>query len=96
MSVFDLDRPTWMADANCRGVDVGLFFLDQGSTNDAEKARSICRSCDVQAECLAYALSIGEAHGIWGGLTPRQRVRLRRARRRDLGLNMTGPIARAQ
>ena len=30
-------------------------------------AKSICRNCSVQQQCLDYALRIREPHGIWGG-----------------------------
>ena len=36
--------------------------------------------CAGQAECLEYALSHGEKFGIWGGLSERERRRVRRQR----------------
>jgi WhiB family redox-sensing transcriptional regulator len=35
-------------------------------------------ACDVRAECLEYALLHDERFGIWGGLSERERRRLRR------------------
>lgn len=72
-----IQRPEWMADAECHGMDPELFFPAGGETTDNVKA--ICRRCDVQAECLAYAINLGEKHGIWGGVSERGRRRLRRA-----------------
>jgi hypothetical protein len=58
-------RPDWHADANCRGLDPELFFPSVGQTS--EEAKRVCRACDVQVECLTFALNNGEKHGIWGG-----------------------------
>lgn len=37
------------------------------------RAKEICASCPVQVDCRSYALTIGEQHGIWGGLTEVER-----------------------
>lgn len=72
-----VDRPEWMADAACRDVHPTVFYP---TSNDLVViAKDHCRRCDVQAECLAYAIATGETHGIWGGLDESQR---RQARRR--------------
>lgn len=42
------------------------------------EARAICDGCPVQAECITHALLTLEDNGIWGGLVPDQRKRLRR------------------
>lgn len=69
-------QPEWMADANCRGLDPNLFFPERGESNADVKA--VCRACDVQAECLAYAVNNGETKGTWGGLSEKERRRVRR------------------
>ncbi|MDQ6659189.1 MAG: WhiB family transcriptional regulator, partial [Actinomycetota bacterium] len=38
----------------------------------------ICTGCEVRSECLSYALSNDERFGIWGGLSERERRRLKR------------------
>jgi WhiB family redox-sensing transcriptional regulator len=43
-----------------------------------------CQECPVKAPCLEYALSRGEVHGVWGGTSERERVRLLRRRRVQL------------
>ena len=43
----------------------------------------MCRSCEVRVECLEYALSHAEKFGIWGGLSERERRRVRRQRALD-------------
>ena len=66
----------WQADALCAQTDPEAFFPEKGgSTRDAKK---VCSSCTVRAECLEYALSNDERFGIWGGLSERERRRLRK------------------
>ncbi len=81
MSPF-VTRPDWHVDANCRGADPGQFFLDTQRTPAAvevtTRALSICRACDVQVECLTDALNRGETHGVWGGLSAKERRLFRR------------------
>ena len=65
----------WRYQAACRGTDLQVFFPGRGET--AEPARQICAGCPVRQPCLDYALSHGITHGIWGGLTERDRRPLR-------------------
>jgi WhiB family redox-sensing transcriptional regulator len=70
---------TWQSRAACRGPESALFFPptypERKEERDAREARAkaICAECRVRAECLEYALSIREPHGIWGGLTEAER-----------------------
>lgn len=67
---------SWQADALCAQTDPESFFPEKGgSTRDAKK---ICTSCEVRSECLEYALANDERFGIWGGLSERERRKLRR------------------
>jgi WhiB family redox-sensing transcriptional regulator len=77
--VEDDDNPlAWQTDALCAQTDPEAFFPEKGgSTRDAKK---ICTTCEVKAQCLDYALHNDERFGIWGGLSERERRRLRRAR----------------
>jgi WhiB family transcriptional regulator, redox-sensing transcriptional regulator len=72
----------WQTDALCAQTDPEAFFPEKGgSTRDAKK---ICTTCDVRGECLEYALQNDERFGIWGGLSERERRKLkRRASGRD-------------
>lgn len=84
----------WTADAACRGVDPEVFFpVAAGGTALAEEvaaAKAICARCPVSAECLEWAVEVGEAYGVWGGTTPHERRYLRRGQpMRDEGL---GPV----
>jgi len=77
------DTDDWRQAAACRDTDPDLFF-PVGTTGPAidqiEAAKAVCRACVVQNECLEYALVNGEKFGIWGGLSERERRRLRRQR----------------
>ena len=67
---------SWQTDALCAQTDPEAFFPEKGgSTRDAKK---ICTSCEVRTECLEYALKNDERFGIWGGLSERERRKLRR------------------
>ncbi len=70
------DAQSWQEQALCAETDPEAFFPEKGgSTREAKK---ICTGCEVKAECLEYALSNDERFGIWGGLSERERRRLRR------------------
>lgn len=74
------DQPPWMLDGNCIGTDPDMFFPTRGeSTNDAKQC---CVGCRVRTECLDYAMVNKLGFGVWGGLSERERKRLRRQRRK--------------
>ena len=72
------ERAGWWDYANCLGVDPDLFFPERGAST--REAKDVCRGCVVREDCLEYALSHGEKFGIWGGMSERERRRLRRQR----------------
>ena len=72
------DESSWWDYAICLGVDADLFFPDRGACT--KEAKEVCRGCVVREDCLEYALSHGEKFGIWGGMSERERRRLRRQR----------------
>jgi WhiB family redox-sensing transcriptional regulator len=66
----------WQTDALCAQTDPEAFFPEKGgSTRDAKK---VCGACNVRSQCLEYALANDERFGIWGGLSERERRRLRK------------------
>jgi WhiB family redox-sensing transcriptional regulator len=72
----DPDDQGWQERALCAETDPEAFFPEKGgSTREAKK---ICTGCEVRSECLDYALANDERFGIWGGLSERERRRLRR------------------
>ncbi len=74
---FDVDGPlAWQQFALCAQTDPEAFFPEKGGST--REAKAICASCEVRAECLEYALAHDERFGIWGGLSERERRRLKR------------------
>ncbi len=81
----DPRETAWIENAACRGEDPELFFPVGTSTpalDQTERARRVCRSCPVRAECLGWALDTCQDAGIWGGLDEEERRVIRRQRRR--------------
>jgi WhiB family redox-sensing transcriptional regulator len=70
------EEASWQERALCAQTDPEAFFPEKGgSTREAKK---ICTGCEVRSECLEYALAKDERFGIWGGLSERERRRLKR------------------
>ena len=79
-----IDEPEeagWQLEANCLGVDPDLFFPERGAST--KEAKAVCKGCVVREDCLEFALQNGEKFGIWGGLSERERRRIRRQRALD-------------
>lgn len=67
----------WRTNANCGDADPEIFFAEGNKAPGKEMtrlARAICQECVVRVDCLDEAVSKKEAYGIWGGLTPAERV----------------------
>ena len=73
----DAQEADWQERALCAQTDPEAFFPEKGGST--REAKRICSGCEVRAECLEYALAHDERFGIWGGLSERERRRLRRA-----------------
>ncbi len=71
------DLPEWMQEGACifEGDPDWWFPENRGpvATQETRQAISICRTCPVQLQCLAYANEHHE-QGIWGGSTDQQRA----------------------
>lgn len=87
------DQMIWLEQAACRGKTELFYGEEVGRSAPARRrqreaiAKSICATCPVIDQCLAAAFEHDDEHGIWGGLTPKERdvVRFgveRRRRRR--------------
>lgn len=66
----------WQVNALCAQTDPEAFFPEKGGST--REAKRICESCEVRQECLEYALENDERFGIWGGLSERERRKLRK------------------
>jgi WhiB family redox-sensing transcriptional regulator len=69
----------WQDDALCAQTAPDMFFPGKGDGATARVTKRTCTRCDVQAQCLAYALAQSEdPDGIWGGTSPKERRAMRR------------------
>jgi len=66
----------WMGRALCAEVGGDFWFPEKGGST--REAKQVCRTCEVRAQCLDYALEHGILCGIWGGTSELERRRLRR------------------
>lgn len=69
----------WQDDALCAQTDPEAFLPKKGGSTKA--AKKVCALCLVRSECLEYALKNSESFGVWGGLSERERRKLRKERR---------------
>lgn len=74
--MFEEIEDQWQERALCAQTDPEAFFPEKGGST--REAKRICLGCDVKGECLEYALAKDERFGIWGGLSERERRRLKR------------------
>ncbi|WP_437049152.1 WhiB family transcriptional regulator [Streptomyces sp. enrichment culture] len=74
MSPSDFD---WQEEALCAQTGGDFFFPEPGSS--VREAKRICALCPIRPACLDYALANDERFGVWGGLSERERLMLRRA-----------------
>ncbi|MFB8751192.1 WhiB family transcriptional regulator [Streptomyces parvulus] len=72
----DLD---WQKEALCAQTGAEFFFPEPGSS--VRDAKRICALCPIRPACLDFALSNDERFGVWGGLSEKERLELRRATR---------------
>lgn len=77
-----LEDQEWRKHAACLDFSAVLFFGFDDTEPPAEKrmreerAKTVCLECGVRQDCLDYALSARETHGIWGGMTDVERRRM--------------------
>ncbi|GAA0036156.1 MULTISPECIES: WhiB family transcriptional regulator [Brevibacterium] len=67
---------SWQDQALCAQTDPEAFFPEKGGST--REAKRVCESCEVRSECLEYALANDERFGIWGGMSERERRRLKK------------------
>ncbi len=69
----------WQEFAACRGPLGSVFFPPPITERKREKlarerkAKQICQACPVMNECRDYSIAIREPHGVWGGLSEKER-----------------------
>jgi WhiB family redox-sensing transcriptional regulator len=64
----------------CATTDPEMYYPPKGlqASIEIRLAKELCKTCPVKTQCLNYAVTANEAFGIWGGMTPNERARLRR------------------
>ncbi|MGW6790748.1 WhiB family transcriptional regulator [Streptomyces chartreusis] len=71
----------WRSRAVCPQEDPELFFpIGRGGLAklQTEEAKSVCRRCPVQEQCLEWALETAQDSGVWGGQSEDERRAMRR------------------
>ena len=77
----------WWHQAKCRGMDTELWFPPRDKVKYkkiATKSKAVCfgkdgsPECPVRLQCLFYSEDMDEQHGIWGGMSHRERNALKR------------------
>jgi WhiB family redox-sensing transcriptional regulator len=68
--------PEWQERGLCAQTDPDAFYPELGKPS--APAKRICRNCEVQQQCLEFALANNEEFGIWGGTTERERRALKK------------------
>jgi WhiB family redox-sensing transcriptional regulator len=86
MIVYRDFRANFMHSGACRNMDAQMFVPNLLAGEDPMPAINVCRSCPVAVDCLAYSLQTRTSGGIWGGLTPAERVAVNRDSIRKYGL----------
>lgn len=76
--------PEWQDDALCAQTDPDAFFPEKGGST--RLAKQVCVTCEVRAECLQYAMDHDERFGIWGGLSERERRKLKKLKKSGGGI----------
>lgn len=66
----------WVADALCAQTDPEAFFPEKGGST--RPAKAICVVCPVRLPCLDHALATDERFGVRGGLSERERRKMKK------------------
>jgi len=78
---------SWRYLAKCRGMDTEMWFPPRDKTKYktiADASKAVCfgadgfPECPVRKQCLLYAENMDDQHGIWGGMSHRERNALKR------------------
>lgn len=84
MQLSDFHAPAWMDDGLCTQIGVEMFFPDDDKTPTRERykqAKLICSKCTEEEICLETFLE--EPYGVFGNMTPAQRLALRKRRKKE-------------
>lgn len=65
----------WVKQGRCTGINAIETIIDffDGTKSGIKRAKEVCEACTVKAECLEYALTTRQIHGVWGGMDEAER-----------------------
>lgn len=73
-----IDSNNWMEEGSCVGKGNDIFFSDSAfavmNRKNTARAKALCKTCPVNAECLSYAFNNKELFGIWGSFSAKERA----------------------
>lgn len=96
-----LDVSTWVEQSKCRNLETRRWYPPRDKELyqiDATYAKGVCKGkdgkppCPVRHQCLLFALLTDEEHGIWGGMSHRERAALVR-KAEKAGVNLPTWVA---
>lgn len=85
--IYDPTSSKWMDDPGVKCKHNGAIFYPDRPSSDVAKAKAICNGaldgviCPRRTECAQYAITHHESHGVWGGMSERDRRKVQRARK---------------
>jgi WhiB family transcriptional regulator, redox-sensing transcriptional regulator len=65
----------------CQETDPEAWFADKGDWWAVHRSRELCNLCPVKRQCAEYAIVNNELYGVWGGLTTKERLAIRKKAR---------------
>lgn len=72
----------WRQQSACKDEDPELFFppgTGGPALTQIDEAKTVCRRCPVNSECLHDAMVSGSDFGVWGGMSANERRALKRS-----------------
>ena len=65
--------------ANCRGVNTDLFYMEEDYLKNKfltqKQVRRVCYGCPIRMECLKVGFAF-ERYGMWGGVSALERMEI--------------------
>lgn len=75
----------WRQHGVCITESVPPFvFYPKNNERDINRAKRVCNRCPVKAECLEFAVTNMDEHGVWGGTSEAERLPLIKAHKVSL------------
>jgi hypothetical protein len=80
------DALLWFGPHVCGVQCDGLLGCMEGKSETGrfrriQEAKAVCHTCPVEQECGDWAISTDQPFGVWGGMTERERKKIRSKKR---------------